>query len=93
MSSHTICYARRTLVGQSETKSSQGRYSRRDTTSLKQLEILRLKVERDEGLKLNAQGLKNTLNCVEQEWRLLYRQRTTYTMRRVSVEHHRTREN
>ena len=34
-----ICYARRTLVGRSGTKLSQGRYSRRDTTSLEQLEM------------------------------------------------------
>ena len=32
---HPNCYARRTLVGRSETRSSQGRYSRRDATSLK----------------------------------------------------------
>ena len=89
----TLCYARRTLVGRSETKSSQGRYSRRDTASLKQLEILRSKVEWCEGLKPNAQGLKNTLNCVEQEWRLQYRQLATYAMGHVSVELHRTSEN
>ena len=33
------------------------------------------------------------LNCIEQEWRLLYRQLATYTMERVSIELHRTREN
>ena len=52
-----------------------------------------MKVQRCEGLKPIAQGLKNTLNCVEQEWRLLYRQLATYTMERVSIELHRTREN
>ena len=54
--------------------------------SLKQLEILGSKVKRCEGLKLNAQGLKNMLDCVEQEWGLQYRQLATYTMGRVSVE-------
>ena len=34
------CYARRTLVGRSGTRSSQGRYSRRDTTSLIEPELL-----------------------------------------------------
>ena len=53
----------------------------------------RLKVLRCEGLKPIAQGLKNTLNCVEQEWRLLYMQLATYTMGRVSMELHGTREN
>ena len=77
----------------SKTKWLQGRYSRRDTTSLEWLEMLRSKVEWYEGLKPNAQGLKNTLDCVEQEWRLKYRQLATYTMGRVSIEHHRTREN
>ena len=33
------------------------------------------------------------LDCTEQEWGIQYRQHTTYTMRHVSVEHHRTREN
>ena len=35
-----FCYARCTLVGRSETELSQGRFSRRDATSLKQPEIL-----------------------------------------------------
>ena len=55
------------FVGRGETKLSQGRYSRRDTAFLEQLERLRSKVDECEGLKPNAQGLKNTLNCVEQE--------------------------
>ena len=40
-----LCYTRCTLVGRGETKLSRGRCSRRDATSLKQLEILRSKVE------------------------------------------------
>ena len=60
---------------------------------LETTEILRLNRQRYEDLKLNAQGLKNTLDCVEQEWRLLYRQLATYTMEHVSIELHRTREN
>ena len=65
-----VCYARRTLVGRSETRLSQGRYSRRDTASLIEPEVLRSKVQRCKGLKPIAQGLKNMLDCVEQEWRL-----------------------
>ena len=62
-----FCYARRTLVGRSGTWLSQGRYSQRDAVSSSQSEDTRSKVQRYEGLKPIAQGLKNTLNCVEQE--------------------------
>ena len=68
LQSECSCYVRRTLVGQSETKSSQGRYSQRDTTSLKQLERSEVEGQVIRSLKPNAQGLKNTLDCVEQEW-------------------------
>ena len=80
------CYTRRTLVGRGRTRLSQGRHSRRDTASLIEPEVLRSKVQWCEGLKPIAQGLKNMLDCVEQEWRLKYMQLTTYTKRRVSEE-------
>ena len=51
----------------SGTKSSQGRCSRRDATSLIKLERLRSKVWCFEGHKPNACGLKCTLDCVDQE--------------------------
>ena len=60
--------------------------------SLIQHEILR---SRDQvlhkGHKLNAYGSKYMLDCIEQEWRVLYRWQTIYTMRHVSI--CRTREN
>ena len=51
------CYARRTLVGRSGTKSSQGRYSRRDAMSLRQPEILRSK---STGVKVLSRMLKDS---------------------------------
>ena len=85
------CYARHTLVGWGGTWLSWGRYSRRDTVSSSQSEDTKSKVQRCEGLKPIAQGLKNTLNCIEQEWRLLYMQLATYTKERVSEELHETK--
>ena len=45
-----------------------------------------------EGHKPDAYGLKNTLDCIEQEWGIQSMRQTTYTMRRISIELHRTRE-
>ena len=77
-----------TLVGQSETKLSQGRCSRRDAASLHKSTRERLRSSREcfEGHKLNAYGLKYMLDCIDQEWRLLYMQQSTYSKGRVSVE-------
>ena len=49
------------------TKSSQGRCSQRDTTSLIRLERLGSSVWCFKGHKLNACGLKYTLDCADQE--------------------------
>ena len=54
------------------------------------------KVESRVGSKVTSQMLMDSrvcLDCIEQEWEILYRQRATYTMRHISIEHHRTREN
>ena len=89
----TSCYARRTLGRSSETWLSRGRYSRRDASSSSQSKGKVSKVQRSRGLKPIAQGSKNTLNCVEQEWVRKYMQLSAYTKGRVSVELHRTRRN
>ena len=51
------CYARRTLVGRSGTRSSQGRYSWRDTTSLIKPEVLG---RRYWGTKVSSRLLKDS---------------------------------
>ena len=67
------CYARRTLG-----RSKQNQVISREVLTkrryvLKTTRDSKVKVEWCEGLKPNAQGLKSTLDCAEQEWRLLYK--------------------